>query len=251
MTRGLQRALSVNGLSAAGEDAKAVVPFLVPISEDASERQRQLNAFEIWAREAYAVSWLVSPAPVGTLAELLGRRLDVVLSDEQSALLRISDTRILPIVQSLLSDIERAQFFSSVSQWWYFDRQERLQCISCELAQGSDMWRTPWRLTPVQESALLMAAEPDTVLALLHEQVPAKLQTLPRPQRHEFVRDRMSEARAWGLESAEQHALYCLIALSLGADFSERPQWQEALTHVRERTMSLMEALDAIEQGKT
>jgi len=245
------RALEVQGVGATDEAAKTVLPFLVALSDDAKDRQRQLSAFETWALESHSVSWLVASAPADALASLLGQRLDVMLSDEQPALLRISDTRILPAVHSVLTDVERAQFLAPVHQWWYFDRQEKLQRITCEPESDAGVWKTPWRLAPAQESALLLAAEPDTVLALLREQAAQKLQEVPRAQRHSFVSEQMHNAREWGLESAEQHALYCMIALSLGAGFSEQPAWRLELAKVRDKTITLTQAIETIEQGMT
>jgi hypothetical protein len=243
--------LVVQGVSASDHDAKAVLPFLVPLSDKPADRQRQLKTFETWALECHAASWFSSNQSVDELAVLLGQRLDVVLSDNQAALLRISDARILPVVHSVLSDVERAAFFSPVLRWWYFDRQEKLQCIMGGDEPTASEWKTPWRVQLPQESALLLAAEADAVLALLREQAPDQLNALPRAKRHGFVVDLMQEAQQWGIDSAAHHALYCLISMSTGRDFSERPSWRRALAKVRDKTITLIQAIELVEQGTT
>lgn len=239
--------LIVEGVSAPDVKAKAVLPFLVPLSDDPQDRQRQLVAFEAWALEFHAVSWLESHLRVDELALQLGQRLDVMLSDRQPALLRLSDTRILPVVHAVLSEAEHPLFFAPVSRWWYFDRQEQLQSIAGPLEPGAGQWKPPWHMQAAQESALLRAAEADAVLALLREQAWDRLQTVPRAQRHGFVSEQMRHARRWGIEATHEQALYCVIALNMGAEFSQLPAWEQALAKVRDKTLTLAQAIDSIQ----
>ncbi|MBX3625681.1 MAG: DUF4123 domain-containing protein [Rhizobacter sp.] len=247
-TQGVRHPLEVQGVSTPDEAASVAIPFLVALSDEASKLRSQLATFERWALEFHAVSWLASSIPVDALAAALGRRLDVVLGDELPALLRISDTRILPAVHAVLTESDRERFFALASHWWYYNREGALRVITTA-ANDEEAWPTPWQIAPQQESALLLAAEPDTVLALLREQAPVELSAVHRDKRHGFVVEQMELARQWGIESTQQQMLFCAIALNLGAEFSQQPTWETALAKVKSGALTLTQALALVEQG--
>jgi aspartate/methionine/tyrosine aminotransferase len=99
------------------------------------------------------------------------------------------------------------------------------------------------KLSADQEAAMLEAAEPDAVLRLLNEHDNAALERLPIQERHAFVVSKIERARGWAVESTADLALYCMLALSEGEDFDERPNWQAALAPVRARKALLADAV--------
>ena len=120
--------------------------------------------------------------------------------------------------------------------------------ISGDDCMDDDPWQAPWSLSDKQETGLLAAAEADTVLALLREQAWDKLAGVPPEKRHGYVVEQMGRAQGWGVESPAEQALFCLVSLHLGEDFSEGAKWRQVLERVKGKELTLEKAI-AVAEG--
>jgi Domain of unknown function (DUF4123) len=251
-TRGTRHVLPLPGLAARSDDTRAVIPFLARLSTDPLERQQQLAVQSEWALQRHGVSWLQSDMEGGELAKMLGRRMDVTLSDKQAALVRLADARVLPVLHSVLSQAQRLSFFGLVSRWSYFDRQEQLTTLELPSSpttwptSADDPWVTPWALDPGQESALLREAESDTVIALLRDSVNDTWSQVPRAERHALVCRLIARAKYWGIDSAAMQAAFCTVGLHQGEAFGDEPAWRFALEKVRSGSWGLPDAIESV-----
>jgi hypothetical protein len=238
-------ALPMAGLSAGHEQEARVLPFLLAL-RTGTGRALQLQKLEDWAWRTHGVSWLETPLAIAELAAWLARRLEVTLTQDQAAVLRFSDARILQTLAQVLDTEQHTQFFAPVARWWHFDRRHQLQCLHGAGAMGPDAWPSPWHISEPQELALMQAAEPDTVLALLQEQAPAALAEVPANTRHAFAQAQIEAARHWGIDDAPHQAVFALLALQHGEKFHEQSAWQTALHPVRAKQMNLVQALNTM-----
>jgi len=241
--------LELSGLVAEGDREREVLPYLASLSHEPARMAWQQRSLEEWAMETHGVSWIESALAIDLLAQRLSVRLNATISDDQAVVLRICDTRVLPEVAAVLDEDERSVFLQPMTVWWYFDRREQLQRLRGNPAPAEDDgWTAPWHLKREQEAALLAAAEPDTVIAIIREQAPAELNAIARHQRHDLIAAQIEQARVWGLSSSQEFALYCLVALRRGPLFAWQPAWQRQLSRVRKGSISFEDAIVAAER---
>ncbi len=212
------------------EGALEVAPILFPIVvAEASFRQ---NALVRWICEngSYSSSliFLVSPLAIGELSRRLALRLDAQLPENMVVVLRYFDARIFESMLIVLSDEQKLNFLSPAPRWWYVDRRGELQTVDAAF-DASDGRCIPLIFTAFQESALLDASEPDQVGQMLRTFVPVEYAKLAAGKDYDFVMKNMEYARAFGVASTHDHALFCSLALLEGDSFSERAKWSEAL----------------------
>ena len=231
---------------AADSETQAVAPWLIrwPPSPATPAHER----FAGWlCRETaftHTLSVLVSPLDIDALALRLQARLDAQTGDGQDLLFRFADTRILASALAIFSPGERTAFLGSASGWWYCDRQGVLQTAQAQF-HAEDRWPSPWRLADAQFAAFLKAGEPDEVLALLAGD--PLLDGLPPGQRHGFVAQQLRSAEPWGLSASADLALYCKLALSLGAGFDAAPAWAQQRERVKAGTVSFQHAVEQVD----
>lgn len=231
-------------LHLAGTDrktAEAVLPFLIPLSPSGRDFAYALPATRRWAEEDHAVTWLSSRLPIDTLARELGARMEVRLPDNVDMILRYPDSRVLPVLHGILTPAQRDGFFTVAQHWWYLDRQGQLQGLPLTGAQAA--FSAPQHLDDAQQNALIEAAEPDAVIAILHEQPLPDFQQMTQPQRYAFVVEQMQRANTWNIASPKDQAVFCMAALQHGDAFCDAPEWQAALGKVKQDGTSLIAAL--------
>lgn len=227
------------------EGALEVAPLLFPIDADQNSFQRKALLRWIGERGTFTSSmlFLVSPLSMPELARRLALRLDASLPDEMEIVLRFFDTRVFEQLLIVLSDEQRDCFLNVAHCWWFVDRRGALQYVSATFAEtgGCDV---PLVLSTKQEAALLDASEPDQVAQLLRTFVPNEYAELVAGQAYDFIIKHMRAARAFGVASTHDHALYCSLALLEGEDFSEREKWSAALEKFGRGT-SLSDAIES------
>lgn len=210
-------------------------------------RQQLLAASLEAARDGHASTWIASPLNLPSLAQALSERLDATLPDDMPVLLRFCDARVLPALDRCLSGSHRAAFFAPVSRWWHVQRNGELGCISSpsnspQAGAGADY---SMALSPQEQADLLDAAEPDVVLGLLQQQDGDALQSVEPIQRHGWCAGLISEASDWGVQSTQERALYCMMALQHGRRFSAEPMWRAGLEVVRAGKATLLDVVNS------
>jgi hypothetical protein len=146
---------------------------------------------------ASAVTLLDSPLPTADLRRRLVARLDVTLSENMVMMLRFFDPRILSQLRITLTAAQSAAFFSVASHWWYLDRAGMLIGFSAAFLPA-DAACIPLVLHQKQEFALVDASEADHVLALLTQEVPNLMASIPPCERYGAILTSVSGAKKEG-----------------------------------------------------
>ena len=228
-----------------GTSATAALPFLVKI--DGESAAFAMDYTVDLALEHHAATWLTSWLAIDVLAQRLAKRLDAEVPDMQ-VILRFADARILPAVRDAMNPAQSLTFFSGIASWWYLERNWELTELDiprdANSSAGVDVFCPPLILSAAQEAQLMQTAEPDSVMALIDKHDPQALRPIPKNQHHAFVKEQMKAADLWGITSASDQALFCMIALEHSPDFHRSEQWQAALQQVKVGHITLTQALE-------
>ncbi len=227
-------------------NAEAVAPWLLRIGNADSERRRLRDCVDA-ALTYPALSWIVTPLSLDELLTRLRRRLDARLPDSYDVLLRFYDPRVLPMLSARLHEPQQRAFFCVCSQWLYLDRDDKLQRIESVAAREGDILETMLELDANQQNALIAAAEIDVILNDLGNVNMQPFMEMTRTQRYHFAARQLAHTRDLKLEQPHEAMTLCMLALTLGEDFVQQPNWQAALDQVRERQITLDQAIEQME----
>jgi len=193
--------------------ALEAAPILVPVGRaEAPLTGRLLDWLATHGACASAVTLLDSPLPTADLRRRLVARLDVTLSENMVMMLRFFDPRILAQLRITLTAAQSAAFFSVASHWWYLDRAGMLIEFDADFSPA-DAACIPLVLHQKQEFALVDASEADHVLALLAQEVPNLMASIPPCERYRAVLTNFSKAKREGVTSI--HDLMVHVAREL------------------------------------
>lgn len=175
--------------------------------------------------------------------------MDARLHDGEEVVLRYFDARVFEALLQALSPTQRTAWLSPAHRWWYVDRAGLLQTRDgSPSVPEADLLTEMLQLDAAQFAALLDATEPDQVANLLRQRMPEHFLHVEPPERHAFVLRHMLQARReWRLESTNDLAIYCGLALLYGEDFATRPAWQQALPRVAAGDLKLAQAVAQVE----
>jgi len=89
-------------------------PWLVDMAIADEATMAELSTLE---RNAPSLTWLIAPQDLEGLGQLLQLRLDVILPDGRSALLRFWDPRVLVNLARTLDASQREELFGHIHEW--------------------------------------------------------------------------------------------------------------------------------------
>lgn len=97
-------------------------PWLVEVEQSSQTAITALNELE---QASPGVSWLISPQPLQALAQHLRERIDIRMPDGRIALFRYWDPRVMVGLASLMSPLQRQDFFMDIEEWHLLDHGHR------------------------------------------------------------------------------------------------------------------------------
>jgi len=200
------------------------------------------------------VTVIASPMRFEEIFERLSLFMEVIMPDGAGMFLSFWDPAILGTLVGnsndltlhvkgpVLDDAQRAAFTSKLSRWWYWDRLGGLQLIISE-ENTEPTSPSPFSLTQQQVDELVEASVPDHVLFYMQLNQPLIIEGMPVSQRYSSVRNALREARLIGLGSMRDLLNYCCVALIYRERMSEDQEIRHLLNEVRQRKMSLFQAI--------
>lgn len=155
-----------------GDDLMSISPCVVPLPADATAR---VAMFETVLRETSGrpmVSLLYGTRDTGALvAHLRGQLEASAAADGEAFLVRLADTRCLPVWLAALTPGQRRRFTDGIDAWHVFDRTGILVALDLDVADdvpgsGADVARSgePYVLDENQLERLRQAAKIDTLI---------------------------------------------------------------------------------------
>ncbi|KRB83699.1 DUF4123 domain-containing protein [Duganella sp. Root198D2] len=174
------------------EGLRKAAPILVPL--DPVYDQAFLTRLLRHCHDRPMVSFLASRFDLNTLCQSWEPLHWITAIDHQKMLLRLADTRILAELPRILEPSQWAAFAAPVTQWAVVNRSGRLTPLPLpapDAAKASSI-----HLLHEQLAALLSAAEPDNILALIVDSMSDILpQDLPGSRAYAMVSDSCALAR--------------------------------------------------------
>ena len=230
--------------SSVAAGAEQAAPWLVDLGlgPSAAGSPRHRRSLEV-AEAAPAVIWMASALSLDQLADRLTRRLNVVLSDEQSMVLRWYDPRIFPEVYAVLREEQRAVFGAIGSRCGWLERGAELRCIDLSGAPEHDPLHDHLQLGREQEDRLIWVSEREQFLVELAAHMPDAFHALAPLQRAAWVEGWMRRAHDSRLQTHSAQLLLMCLALTHGDAVLQQPPWKETWPHVVEGQLSLLDVM--------
>lgn len=251
----IQQAGATSVLQDERPDAVLATPWLLPLPDapdlPVEAFARLLKRSCQWALRGPAVSWIVSPLPVESLAQRLRQRTEAELPGQHPVLLRHFDPRVLPELVHALHEPQRKAFSELGHEWLYLDRSHALQSIALHAAPESDSLTAPLLLDDQQFAALLAASEIDQLMPEMARSAPVEFMSLSVPERVKTARECLRLAQAWRLEGLSNQAVLGLLLLKLGEGFHKMPEWAPWIEPMTLRRMSLLSVIERATGGPT
>ncbi|MDW5418474.1 DUF4123 domain-containing protein [Iodobacter sp. CM08] len=213
--------------------ARTEAPWLVRVDQNDYLLSETITA----ALLGDCCSWICSGLPQAELALRLNARLDVKLED-QLALLRFYDPRILPSLLAVLEAPAQRDFLALGEYWFWLGRDGMLfkQAID---EDEHDLLKWPLALSDKQQEPLLRMAETDQLQVQLGEQFPSLFYPMTRAARFQFVKMQRDQAVQNGFTQFMDQLYYCALALQWGPHFNHEEKWQAVLAEGRVNTLEL------------
>lgn len=150
------------------EGLQDAAPWLMPLASNGTN-QALLERLLRHCSEHPMLSFVASREPTINLKKYWENLHWVSTDDGQRMLLRMADTRILPILPQVLTSTQWAAFTTPLACWLYINRYGQL--VSCSLEPEETPVSVPIRLSQLQLDRLLNAAETDAVFNLVTERM--------------------------------------------------------------------------------
>lgn len=229
---------------------QAAGPILLPLPDAPDQRAALLSRLLRHRRERPMLSFLFTTMSAVDLCAQWQGILTCKLPDDTRYLLRFADTRIQPALATHLARSAWARLSQGVHHWLLPGRDGTPHALTPWPAQD-DGAKAPATTEPISLSqaeidALLADSEADTLIDLLHDQLPDLLPLGGSPSRaqiHVWVTDSCRCAQAHGRDRIDdQIALATAVLLTQGALLAD-PRLANALSNAGRETGALHEAL--------
>lgn len=153
---------------------QSVSPLLIELMDDKAGRQRLRRLLE-HCNARPMLSIIHSTVPAAQLAQLWLPCHWITTGDGQRLLLRFADTRVLPVLPSVLQPEHWAKLSQPIKAWFYIARDGRV--APCPLAPPAIPPSTAIEIDTTQLEKLLDAADPDLLLDFFADHLPDALPT--------------------------------------------------------------------------
>jgi hypothetical protein len=240
--------LPKNRLPVLGEpiapDRFAATPHLFSIGAP-EELQRIVMALATATSSHGALSVLVGSASLPKMADAIRRRMDLTLPDGLACMNRFFDGRVAPHFVEALTAEQRLRFCSFASQWWVVGHDLRWRSLVSE-ERRPDPFDGPLELNERQQAQLVDACYPYAVIDHFERTDAELLQRLAPARRYAVFDTALQEAARYGVGEGADGIFFCTLVLTRGEHFYQSSAWQEALTKIQRKQLSLHDAAKAI-----
>lgn len=147
-----------------GPDLTRLSPCLLPLPDLGADPQRSCwQKIMRLSSGKPMLSVLVSSSSAAEVAAHLTRQWDAVSAGGESWLLRLADSRVLPVLASVMHHDQRKRLVGGLRHWYYGTRQGRWAALEGQPAYPFNRDDQPWRLTAEQQKSLEQVAMADEI----------------------------------------------------------------------------------------
>ncbi|QYF92054.1 DUF4123 domain-containing protein [Massilia sp. PAMC28688] len=224
--------------------ALEVAPILVPIRYRDNQLIPHSALKWVCQRGQFTSSllFLESRLSAPELARRLAFRIDVTLPDDFEVVFRYFDSRVFETAMGILDGLQRNNFLSIATAWWYVTRSGELVKVSQDSVEPTQTDQ-PLLLNVAQESKFLEMSEVDNVIGLIREYLNHQYEAILPKDRHNVISRHVHAAHQHGIQAPHELALYCCLVLENGDDYFECGRGKAVLMEMREKSINLTEVV--------
>jgi hypothetical protein len=218
---------------------KDAAPHLVPLSDDPNDLQYQLvvlrkvgNGLPMMSFIGTTIRPIEFPIKPAELMATFKPFFEVTAGDKQRFLLRFADTRILPVLDSILRDDNIAGWRHGITHWWLPDRTGKLISLP-EYPNNDrpfDSAQDCLSLSAKSFNQLTDAGESDAILDAIAEQNADLLKGKQPAAAHAVIQRLKEKIAEFHIDNFRDVVMFCTTALSASERFYSNPKFKALLT---------------------
>lgn len=208
-------------------------PHLLAAPDGKDEAQGWLRHLFSMADGKPMVSIIASHLSIEALALHLCPYLIAITPDTVEWPIRWGDTRVLPELLKTLPEIQRDHLLAPVRCWWSVGREGELLRWEGAVVSPAPAGFDKLPLSDENFTALVDAAEADSVLANIYDSQPDLFQADSPAECYARVSRHLELASENGIDAAPARQHFSALALILSADFARLPHMAELLRRTR------------------
>lgn len=234
--------LSTSSLAAFGELAPQLLQF------NGGELQIRSAVDELLrvADDAPALSWLVCRGWLAELRALLAYLAKVKTHERKAAIhCRFADTRVLPVLLSVLSPVQRSRVSQAIQHWGWFDRTGAIAGWSESVADATveeDGRDDHLHLNLEQFHAMQRAGEADAMFTILLDKTSELVPASGRGRFHAELERYLANASRLKVSGAEDRLQFLVMSLTCGERFYAHPALVDTWADVAAGRLSFIQA---------
>ena len=227
-------------------DLMGTAPWLIEL-DPFEKGHRQLSRLLAHCSARPMFSVMASRIPAGALGKRWLPLHRAHTSDGQRLLLRIADTRTLPLLPELLDPMQWAAIAAPLAHWFYVNREGAMAAAVLPEPTALAL-PTSLHLSQVQLDAMVKACEPDAALDLLADQMPEVFApNVSHGKLHGYIKKKtFGLIDRHGIESWTDKVSLVTAELLTNGKMHETPKLEELLLTKAWQPGKLREALLAL-----
>lgn len=233
------------------DELKDASPYLLPLSADLVIMRHELRKIFKVSSGVPMVSFIASSLSTSELCDVFKPFLEISVDDEQSFLLRFSDTRVLPVLDAILCKENITGWRRGIAHWWMPDRAGKI--FSLPDYENNERIFNPEKnslsLPQLSFNLLIEAGECDAILDAISDQNPDLLNDRLPSFNYALAHEMKSKIKKFRIENFPDVVMFCTTALATSEHFHTHPDFNAVLKSAAWRPGALGEAFSAIDDA--
>lgn len=196
-------------------------PHLFGFSKEPAAARVQMHSILARASGMPMISFIASELDLDALAQTFKAFLEINTADGQSFLLRFADTRVLPVLDSILRDECGDLWRRDVAYWWLPGRDGNLQTMPVHHWSGGQEDREDNTFVLSQDSfnRVVREGDADAILDVIFDQNSEVLSQAKPSENYYAIRRLVPKMAELGVENFSDAVVFCTTALLTSENF--------------------------------
>lgn len=225
-------------------DLSEASPYLIPLDPHSPSLLSSLRGLLAHCSGRPMLSFIASRAVAQKLCDSWQNCLWATLDNETPYLLRFADTRVLPVLAQFLAPASWERLTDGVQRWHIVDRAGSLQSMPCGTGASPVSGRI--QLSQAELGALLDATLPDTVIDVVHQNMPDLLHQQRPSALHRRARLICDLATKHDVDALPDIVALMTFELVTGCNVAEEPKIGALLSSRKWERGSLIKKLEEL-----
>lgn len=196
-------------------------PHLFGFSDEPAAARVQMHGILARASGMPMISFIASELDLDALAQTFKAFLEINTADEQNFLLRFADTRVLPVLDSVLREECGDQWRRGVAYWWLSGRDGTMETMPAHHWSGDQEDRADNTFVLSQDSfnRVVSEGDADAILDVISDQNPEVLSQAKPSENYYAIRRLVPKMAELGVGNFSDAVVFCTTALLTSENF--------------------------------